>query len=75
MFYTSKLKKHNILWSIGFNQVENINSEILFNSIKDSLDRIYDRASNMVGAKTGIATRMNEMESHVHHHAQKLNTL
>ena len=26
----------------------------------------YDRAFNMVGAKTGVATRINEIESHAH---------
>ena len=29
----------------------------------------------MVGAKTGVATCINEMEAHAHHCSQKLNTL
>ena len=52
---------------IGFYQVEDINSETLFKSITDALNRMdipltdcrgqcYDVASNMVGNKTGVAT-------------------
>ena len=55
---------------IGFYQVEDINSETLFKSITDALNRMdisltdcrgqcYEVASNMVGAKTGVATRIN----------------
>ena len=57
---------------IGFCLVRNIKSETLFNSIKDALGRpfsdckvqCYDGESNMVGAKTGVATRISEIESH-----------
>ena len=56
-----------------FYQVENIKSETLLDGIKDALGRIYipltdgkvqcyDGASNMVGAKTGVATLINEIE-------------
>ena len=59
---------------IGFYQVEDIKSETLFNSIKVALNRMdiplmdctsqcYDGASNMVGAKTGVATHIKEIES------------
>ena len=59
---------------IGFYQIEDIKSEALFNSIKDTLNRMdiplmdcrgqcYDGTSNMVGAKTGVATRIKEIES------------
>ena len=59
---------------IGFCQVRNIKSETLFNSIKDALGRplsdckvqCYDGESNMVGAKTGVAARISEIESHAH---------
>ena len=55
---------------IGFYQVEDINSETLFKSITDALNRMdipltdcigqcHDVASNMVGNKTGVATRIN----------------
>ena len=58
---------------IGFYQVEDIKSETLFKNIKDALNRMdipltdcrgqcYDGASNMVGAKTGVATRIKEIE-------------
>ena len=58
---------------IGFYQVEEIESETLFNSITDALNwmdipltdcrgQCYDGASNMVGAKTGVATRIKEIE-------------
>ena len=51
-----------------------IKSETLFNSIKDALNRMnisladcrgqcYDGASNMVGAKTGLAMCIKEIES------------
>ena len=53
---------------------EDIKSETLFNSIKDALNRMnisladcrgqcYDGASNMVGAKTGLAMCIKEIES------------
>ena len=56
---------------IGFYQIEDIKSETLFKSIKDALNRMdisltdcrgqcYDGASNMVGAKTGVATRIKD---------------
>ena len=59
---------------IGFYQIEDIKSEALFNSIKDTLNRMdipltdcrgqcYDGTSNMVGAKTGVATCIKEIES------------
>ena len=58
---------------IGFYQVEDFKSETLFKSITDALNRMnipltdyrgqcYDVASNMVGAKTGVATRIKEIE-------------
>ena len=42
ILYTSKLKKHKTLLSIGFYLVENIKSESLFNNIEDTRDRIDD---------------------------------
>ena len=73
---------------IGFYQVEDIKSETLFNSIKDALNRMgipltdctgqcYDGASNMVGAKTCVATRIKEIEprallTHCYGHALQL---
>ena len=73
---------------IGFYQIEDIKSETLFNSINDELNRMdipltdcrgqcYDGASNMVGAKTGVATRVNEIEpcallTHCYGHALQL---
>ena len=57
----------------GFYQDEDIKSKTLFNSIKDVLNRMniplmdcrghcYDGASNMVGAKTGVAMHIQEIE-------------
>ena len=73
---------------IGFYQVEDIKSETLFKNIKDALNRMdipltdcrgqcYDGASNMVGAKTGVATRIKEIEprallTHCYGHALQL---
>ena len=59
---------------IEFYQVEGIKSETLFKSIKDALNRMdipltdcrghcCNGASNMVGVKTGVATRTKEIES------------
>ena len=68
-----KIKSTTVLL-IGFYQVENIKSETLLNSIKDALGwmdillmgckvQYYDGASNMVVAKTGVATRISETDS------------
>ena len=57
---------------IGFYQVENIKSKTLFISIKDALIRMgisltdcwsqcYNGLSKMVGAKTGMATHLNNI--------------
>ena len=58
---------------IGFYQVKNTKSETLFNIIKVSWVELtinefqsYDRASKMGDTKTGVATRINEIESHAH---------
>ena len=58
---------------IGFYEVKNIKSQSLFHSIKATLGwmdipltkckvQCYDGASNMAVAKTGVATRINEIE-------------
>ena len=58
---------------IRFYQIEDNKTETSFKSIKDVLNRMdipltdcsgqcYDGASNMVGAKTGVATRIKEIE-------------
>ena len=85
--YSARISKvkYNALLLIGLCQFENIKSETLFNGIKDALGRMdipltdckvqcYDGVFNMVGAKTGIATRIKEIESrahltHCHNHA------
>ena len=69
--------KQNTLLLIRFYLVENVESEILFSSIKDALGGIgisltdcnvqcYCRASNMVDYETSVATRINETESRAH---------
>ena len=69
--------KHNTLLLIRFYQVENIKSEILFNNIEDTLGRMniplmdckfqcYDEETNMADAKTGVAARINAIESRAH---------
>ena len=90
--YSTRISKvkYNTLLLIGLCQFENVKSETLFNSIKNALGRMdiplmdckvqcYDRVSNMVGAKTGIATRIKEIESrahltHCHNHALQIDT-
>ena len=66
--------KNTTLLLMGFYQVENIKSETLYNNVKNALGwmdipltkckgQCYDGASNMVAAKTGVATRINEIKS------------
>ena len=61
---------------IVYYEVENIKSETIFNNFNDALDRIgvpltdckvqcNDEASNMVGAITGVVTRINKIGLHV----------
>ena len=72
------MKKKKLLM-IGFYQVENIASKTLFNSIKNALGQIEVQlmnfkvqcchgASYMVGDKTGVAARINEIVSGAHGH-------
>ena len=80
--------KQNTLLLIRFYLVENVESEILFSSIKDAQGVIgisltdcnvqcYCGASNMVDYETSVATHINEIESlahltHCHSHALQI---
>ena len=73
---------------MGFYEIENIESETIVNAIKDALFRfnlplsrcqgqMYDGASNMMGKKSGVATRLKEVEpkalvTHCHCHSLNL---
>ena len=73
---------------IGFHQIPNIGADAIISVIQDALIRLplsidkcqgqcYDGASNMLGTKTGVATRMQEMQqkaypTHCHGHSLSL---
>ena len=73
---------------VGFYEVHNIGSATIVNAITDALTRLnlpiskcrgqaYDGASNMMGKKSGVATRIKELEpkaldTHCHCHSLNL---